>query len=527
MILMTTLVITITDVRYDITKDLLMDVLGRFGTVTGLNVSAPTGNASGGGKVSYTVTAVATFANYPSAEQAQKELNGRQLFPDCCSIIINLIPPSQPPQPSSHQPTMGHGMMTQSGGMPPHQQQQHHHHQQQQPPQQHQQQPPLPQNPYSSPQQSMIVMSPQGYAPQPQTGGYYTIQSQPQQPPPQMQYAPAPVGGFTGGQMQMLPPHAHHHQQSHHHLAHHHQAQQHHQPYAPFMDHHHHHHHNQHGGFRGMRPPMPMGVGYRGRGGPMMGRGAGFNDGFYGPRGGMGPYGRGMGGPYGRGNDTRGPSARIWLELFHVPENFTLQQLFILLEVYGNVAGIRREETEKGRRHLALFFMQDEGVLAMRSLDGCLIGQAPLKIAALASEDTTPFAATGDPMDPNCDNYDFRSVPHRSKLSSQFASTLKSPPSTSLFVAGLHDSVSDTVLTGYFQTLGFQIQEFRRKGPTTAIIKFSTMSDATHALVMSHGQQVVDAYLRVMYSAYEPSTLPPGAQLAEAAPGGGMLVSQN
>lgn len=472
------LYVTISDVKYNITNEMLSAVFSRYGSVASIQLMAPT---TEGGVV--IVPAVVTMAAHGTAAKALEELNGRYLFQSCCRMTIQMLPGGGNGSAQTSQLTANAGYMTQQ----PH---------------------------------SQGTTTERNLSQQPTYASPYAMQAG-SPAPHDMRFAPPgafvnapPQAGYSIVAMQQQAPYGapHTHAMSH------------------FASDRAVHYTNQYGyptnapqtAYEYSSSLSSRGRGFGDRGGSMMmmSRGGGF-DYYRGGRGGVPMMhgargsalimGRGAGGS---ASAAGGPDqGRVWVAVMNVPD-VALLPIFTLLEVYGNVCGIRKEETPSGKRHLAQFFCEHEGVLAARFLDGCPFNGSTLTVMALAQYVDTKggFAAptATPPSDVSVESYCFKNWQHRTKLSSHFSPSTKVAPSKSLFFAGLTPAISDDELKEHIRKIrGIDdIGELKRKSPSTAIAQFPTVEAAVGVLVTCHASKIKDCYLRVLFSAFNAAHVP-------------------
>jgi hypothetical protein len=215
-----------------------------------------------------------------------------------------------------------------------------------------------------------------------------------------------------------------------------------------------------------------------------------------------------------------------------VGQTVALMKLFTLLEVYGNVLGLRRM-TKTPETVLAKFERAEDAQVALSLLQGAPFFGHDLALKRFdgysdrgSGFTTTP--AGGSPDDAATTCFDFTGTRHRGKpfmpagQSSAFGRKFR--PGKNLFVANLTEAIADGELNALFQDKGFVVSDYLRKTPMYSILAFESTADAIAALVAVHGTQFKERYLRVTFSNMDPAAaaaLPAGGAAAadgEAAP---------
>lgn len=237
----------------------------------------------------------------------------------------------------------------------------------------------------------------------------------------------------------------------------------------------------------GMFPGQNMGygpnMGYGG--GPGMGRGRG---GMGGP--GMGPGGMNMGGqmmnPYGNNGGDQGTAP--FVSINEVPAEATLKQIFNFLEVWGQVATIRRTQRQ-GIVHIRMDSVEDAENVAR------FVHKTPFMGAEISARSLPTFVERSEircegegPDEPSSTQWDFRgpSIRHRPRgqrsrccASNTLRLHLKRTPRS-------EDEVKD-----YFLSIGFPLviveRDTNNNRGDDILVKFDSAADASKALLACHG----------------------------------------
>jgi hypothetical protein len=329
-----------------------------------------------------------------------------------------------------------------------------------------------------------------------------------------------------------------------HHYQHHYQHHQHHH-----VHHQHHHYGAMRGGVGGF---MPRGRGFgapamMGAGGPMMGAapmmmGAGaVNPGMMGmggaARGGYGAVGYGRGGmpdpmamaaygqQYGGAPGMMGVEPAV-LMVNGVPTGVSLMKLFILLEVYGVVLGLRRQ-LKQPEVVIAKFEQFHDAILCAKLLTGAPFYGSELGLRHFAGftdrQGFMPAAgACADPDDPACQSYDFTTTRHRGRPHGHGGVTgRKYSPCPNLFVGNLLESITDQEARDIFAGRGFEVVDFERKSPAHALCQLRDTQAAIEAVIATNSVVVKDRFVKVTFSGFAPHSAPGGGG---GGGGGGMMA---
>lgn len=483
--------VTIRQAVHPITSDVLTQAFRAAGETEQVTVNNPETNTSG----ETIVSAFVVFRDAASGQNALRTLQGRAIYPNSC--FVELKPSAANP---AHAAAYGGPLIGGYGGGYPgamhHQQHYHHHH-----------------------------------------------------------------AGAYGGHH-----HHHHHHHQHHAMHHHHHGfgghHQHHggamgfdqQHQPPYGGHHHHmmhhqqhHHHSFAMRGAGMMPGggfMPRGRGFGAPGGMMMGVG-GPPPGTYGMRGGFGMRGGAdmmgtaaygvqqgmmMGGGGGYAMSPSGEPAVLLVS--GVPTNVSLMKLFILLEVYGVVLGLRRQ-LKQPETVIAKFEVFHDAILCAKLLSGTPFFGTELQVRHFAGfTDRQGFApgagANADPEDPECQTFDFTTTRHRGRPHGHGGVTgRKYSPGPHLFIGNLLEAISDNEAREMFTTRGFEVVDFERKSAAHALCSLKDTQASIEALIATHSIIVKERFIKVTFSGFAPHSTAPGAAAGAGAAGNGATAPPN
>ncbi|KAG8347439.1 putative RNA-binding protein [Trypanosoma vivax] len=294
------------------------------------------------------------------------------------------------------------------------------------------------------------------------------------------------MGGYT---TQALPYHRgapHHHHQSHHQSHGQHHPNGHHPHHVPL-------------------PPMH----------PLPGGNVGC-----GPMGLRGGRGRGRIGPIGRGVHSfgpglpgahppyaaaacNGPPPEAVVIVSGVPDTVALHDLWVLLEVYGNVNSLKRQFSSK-TNVIAHFQNVHDARLAVQHLQGCPFHGSSLSLkhfAGYIERGGKTEWNTGPATDPSTHAVLFSSgYHHRTKPTAAFNPMGRVRPSKNLFISNLTTAITDDEIKEIFTNAGFELEAFYRKNSNVVIVSLSDVENAVHALIAIHSQQIKERFLRVTFS---------------------------
>lgn len=258
-----------------------------------------------------------------------------------------------------------------------------------------------------------------------------------------------------------------------------------------------------------MGPGMRGGRGGRGamiRGGRGVARGMGR---------GMGPVtfqpyeAHPPGGFTGRGDTGSNDTTLI---VGNVPLTVPLYDLWVLLEVFGNILSLKRQFTDK-TNVVAQFQNPLDARNAVIYLQSCPFRGAKLRLkrfAGFVDRGSGVEWNAGPSTDPATLAVLFTSgYHHRTKPSAPANLQGRVSPEKNLYVSNLAESITDDAVKEKLRGFGFNVIEFDRKSPTVAILSFQDTETAVDALIALHGKEMNERFLRVTFSRY-----PPGSRAA-------------
>lgn len=184
-----------------------------------------------------------------------------------------------------------------------------------------------------------------------------------------------------------------------------------------------------------------------------------------------------------------------------------LYDLWVLLEVYGNVNSLKRQYKDK-TNVVAQFQNGMDAKTAVVYLNNCPFrGNLSLSLklfAGYVERGGKEEWNSGPATDPNSHAVLFSGYHHRTKPSAMFNRLGRIRPDKIIFVSNLIESITDDELKAVFQASGAHIVEYYRKNAVGAIISFREIPEAIDALISVHAKKIQDRFLRVTFSRYVP-----------------------
>ncbi|KPI88945.1 hypothetical protein ABL78_1911 [Leptomonas seymouri] len=192
-----------------------------------------------------------------------------------------------------------------------------------------------------------------------------------------------------------------------------------------------------------------------------------------------------------------------------VAESVPLYDLWVLLEVYGNVKSLKRQHTDR-TQVVAQFQHATDTVLAVQYLHGCIFRGSKLRLKRfLGYQERDTEWNLGPSTDPSTaaalfeKDYHHRVSPHmpRNPHSAMY-------PDKNLFLSNLTEDVTDHELEEMWRRAGFEPVASYRRGPKTSIVGFKDVETAINALIAMHLKSFESRTLYVTFSRF-----PPGPRL--------------
>nr|CCC95924.1 unnamed protein product [Trypanosoma congolense IL3000] len=191
----------------------------------------------------------------------------------------------------------------------------------------------------------------------------------------------------------------------------------------------------------------------------------------------------------------------------NVPETVALYDLWVLLEVYGNVNSLKRQFSSK-TAVIAHFQNVYDARFAVLHLQGCPFHGSMLTLrhfAGYVERGGKIEWNSGPATDPATQAVLFScGYHHRTRPTAAFNPTGRVRPGKYLFISNLTEAITDDEVKGIFTNAGYEISGYYRKNPTIAIVSLSDIETAVHALVATHSVQLKERFLRVTFSHFPP-----------------------
>ncbi|KAI5687490.1 RNA recognition motif [Leishmania braziliensis] len=463
--------VLVEDCRYPITRDVLMQMFSMI---------APPASVSCG-PYGPTTTGTVEFADAAAAQQAMDQFHNNAIYPNCCYIKLYFEPmwdqfdPAQPPQPL-HQP---HLYGNSNSG-------------------------------YGYPTQSSTNSPPSGHA-----NPYGVTSHAPAQPD-------APGAGWGGGDSarcysDSTPSNAA-------------PQSQHPQPGQSTTD--------PNGGGRDgygagsgyahdggsavrqggegetTRGMAPGAIGRGGRGtirGGIVGRGSGPGSGA---ATGFSPYDS-SGAPPARGGGigvVRPPGSQVSpciVLVSGVNESAPLYDLWVLLEVFGNVNSLKRQFRER-TNVVAQFQHPGDTLTAIQYLQHCPFRGGVLRLKRFSGYQAREAEwETKSATDPTAQAAVFTTgYHHRTPPRAPVNVRGRVRPDKNLYITNLTEAILDDELKGIMKEVGFEPDSYYRRGPTGVIVAYKDTETAVDALIAVHAKEVRGRFLRVTFSRFPPGPRP-------------------
>lgn len=190
-----------------------------------------------------------------------------------------------------------------------------------------------------------------------------------------------------------------------------------------------------------------------------------------------------------------------------VSENASLYELWVLLEVYGNVNSLKRQY--KSRMNVVAQFQNPlDAKAAVSFLQGCPFRGNMLSLKHFAGYVERGVGRTewnsGPATDPKTLAVLFTSgFHHRTKPSEHFNHLGRLKPERNIYISNLTEAITDEEVKSLCTAIA-PVVDFCRRKPTIAIVSFLNVEEAVNVLVAMHAKTIRDRYLRVTFSRFPP-----------------------
>lgn len=200
-----------------------------------------------------------------------------------------------------------------------------------------------------------------------------------------------------------------------------------------------------------------------------------------------------------------------------VPTTVPLYDLWVLLEVYGNVKSLKRQLLDR-TQVVAQFFFAADTVTAVQYLHGCTFHGSQLRLKRFMGYQERPTEwNVGPPTDPATLAVSFeRDFHHRFSPLKPRNPRSAVHPSPNLFLCNLTDKVTDAEVDALLRAAGVEPLTSFRRGPKATIVGFKDVETTVRALVAMHLKDVNGASLYASFSRFPPGPRPARKEGEEA-----------
>ncbi|GET91417.1 hypothetical protein, conserved [Leishmania tarentolae] len=262
---------------------------------------------------------------------------------------------------------------------------------------------------------------------------------------------------------------------------------------------------------RGVTPPQIVrggrgisrgGIGGRGNG-PGLGAATGFSP--FEPSGRPPARGGGAGAVRYPGSETNGCTLMVSC----VSESVPLYDLWVLLEVFGNVNSLKRQFRDR-TNVVAQFQHPGDTLTAIQYLQHCPFRGSVLRLKRFSGyQERETEWETKSATDPATQAALFTTgYHHRTAPRAPVNVRGRVHPDKNLYITNLTEGISDDELKGIMKEAGFEPDAFFRRGPKGAIVAYKDTETAVDALIALHAKEVRERFLRVTFSRFPPGPRP-------------------
>ncbi|CBZ29472.1 conserved hypothetical protein [Leishmania mexicana MHOM/GT/2001/U1103] len=253
---------------------------------------------------------------------------------------------------------------------------------------------------------------------------------------------------------------------------------------------------------RGGRGAVRGGIGGRGSG-TEVGAATGFSP--LEPSG--APPTRGGGAGVGRypGSETSGCTIMVSC----VNESVPLYDLWVLLEVFGNVNSLKRQFRDR-TNVVAQFQHPGDTLTVIQYLQHCPFRGSVLRLKRFNGyQERDTEWETKSATDPATQAALFTTgYHHRTAPRAPVNVRGRVHPDKNLYITNLTEAISDDELKGIMKEAGFEPDAFFRRGQKGAIVAYKDTETAVDALIALHAKEVRERFLRVTFSRFPPGPRP-------------------
>lgn len=216
---------------------------------------------------------------------------------------------------------------------------------------------------------------------------------------------------------------------------------------------------------------------------------------------------RGGGASVGRypGSETNGCTVMVSC----VNESVPLYDLWVLLEVFGNVNSLKRQFRDR-TNVVAQFQHPGDTLTAIQYLQHCPFRGSVLRLKRFSGyQERDTEWETKSATDPATLAALFTTgYHHRTAPRAPVNVRGRVHPDKNLYITNLTEAISDDELKGIMKEAGFEPDAFFRRGPKGAIVAYKDTETAVDALIALHAKEVRERFLRVTFSRFPPGPRP-------------------
>ncbi|KAG5495385.1 hypothetical protein GH5_03045 [Leishmania sp. Ghana 2012 LV757] len=192
-----------------------------------------------------------------------------------------------------------------------------------------------------------------------------------------------------------------------------------------------------------------------------------------------------------------------------VSESVPLYDLWVLLEVFGNVNSLKRQFRYR-TNVVAQFQHPGDTLTAIQYLQHCPFRGGVLRLKRFSGyQERETEWETKSAKDPATQAALFTTgYHHRTAPRAPMNVRGRVHPEKNLFITNLTETISDDELKEIMKAAGFEPDSYFRRGPTGAIVAFKDTETAVDALIAVHAMEVRQRFLRVTFSRFPPGPRP-------------------
>ena len=190
-----------------------------------------------------------------------------------------------------------------------------------------------------------------------------------------------------------------------------------------------------------------------------------------------------------------------------IPTTCPLQNLFALCEVYGNVISIKRQYNNPDN-----CVVRFQNGIDAKSAAHFLQGPVPFfggeftckQFGGYVEKRFVTNTPESNPQDPDCREYDFTHMHHRTSPNQLMNTSRKFVPSPHVFITNLTDRISDEMLRAALVERGPEPVDLLRRTTNSAIVEMPSVAAAVELIVGSHSYCIADRFIKMMFAGMSP-----------------------